>query len=141
MALVTAACGGGGEDSGQAPPTTLGTTTTFAATTRSLPTTTVTTTSTTLATTTTTAPTTTTIAEPTVANLYAANCAACHGAELEGGVGPKLGPGGHARGHTDTELIAIITNGKNEMPAFIEKLTEQQITDLVAFIREAENSS
>jgi len=93
-----------------------------------------------MATTITTA-TTTTMAEPAVADVYAANCAACHGAELEGGVGPRLGPGGHAHGHADAELIAITTNGTNGMPAFADKLTEQQIVDLVAFIREADDSS
>jgi mono/diheme cytochrome c family protein len=81
------------------------------------------------------------MAEPTVADVYATNCAACHGAQLEGGVGPGLGSGGHAQGHTDAELVAIITNGRNAMPAFGEKLTEQQIADLVAFIREAGDSS
>jgi mono/diheme cytochrome c family protein len=140
MALVAAACGGG-EDSVQAPPTTIGTTTTLAATTSSLPTTTtVVTTSTTLATTTTVV-TTTTMAEPTVADVYATNCAACHGAELEGGVGPGLGSGGHAPGHADAELVGIITNGKNAMPGFVDKLTEQQIVNLVAFIRDADDSS
>jgi mono/diheme cytochrome c family protein len=81
------------------------------------------------------------MAETTIADVYATNCAACHGAELEGGVGPGLGPGGHSHGHADAELVAIITNGKNAMPAFVDKLTEQPIVDLVAFIREADDSS
>jgi mono/diheme cytochrome c family protein len=81
------------------------------------------------------------VAEPTVAEVYATNCAPCHGAELEGGVGPGLGPGGPAQGHTDAELVAIITNGRNAMPAFVDKLTQQQIADLVAFMREADDSS
>lgn len=94
-----------------------------------------TTTTTTAAPTTTIAAPTTTAAELTAADLYAANCALCHGDELEGGIGPALGPGGHAPGHSDAELIAIVANGKNEMPSFAGELTEPQITDVIAFIR------
>ena len=61
--------------------------------------------------------------------------------ELEGGVGPALGPGGHAHGHADAELIDIVTNGKNIMPAFDEKLTQDQITALIDFIKEAESGA
>jgi mono/diheme cytochrome c family protein len=109
--------------------------TTIASSTTAAPTTA---TSTTAAPTTTTAAPTTTAAELSPAELYAANCARCHGDELEGGIGPALGPGGHAHGHSDAELIAIVTDGKNDMPAFADKLTEQQISDLIAFIRGGE---
>jgi cytochrome c551 len=137
--LMASACGGSDEP--------LQTTTTSSSTTTSTsPTTTAssttagpkTTTTTTAAPTTTTAASTTTAAELSAAELFAANCAHCHGDELEGGIGPALGPGGHAQGHSDAELIAIVTGGKNDMPAFAERLTEQQISDLVAFIRGGE---
>ncbi len=138
MALAAAACGGG-EDAVQNTEPTTGATASLPTTTSTLP---ATTTTTTVATTTTTVTTTTTttMAEPTVADLYAANCAACHGADLEGGEGPALGPGGHAFGHADSELVAIITNGKDAMPAFADVLTGRQIVDLVAFIRSAEDN-
>lgn len=138
MALAAAACGGG-EDTVQTTEATTGATASLPTTTSTLP---ATTTTTTVATTTTTVTTTTTttMAAPTVADLYAANCAACHGADLEGGVGPALGPGGHAFGHADSELVAIITNGKDAMPAFADVLTGRQIVDLVAFIRAAEDN-
>jgi mono/diheme cytochrome c family protein len=58
--------------------------------------------------------------------------------ELEGGVGPALGPGGHAHGHADAELVDLITNGRDIMPAFGDKLTEAQIVDLLAFLRAAD---
>ena len=35
---------------------------------------------------------------------------------------------------SDTDLIAVIKNGKNKMPAFAGKLTDAQITDVVAYI-------
>lgn len=143
IALAAAACGGG-EDSVQVTEATSGAIPRLAATTSSIPTTTTTTPVAPASTTATTATTiiiTTTMAGPTVADVYSANCAACHGAELEGGVGPELGPGGHAHGHSDAELVAIVTNGKNAMPAFVDKLTEEQIVDLVSFIREADDNS
>ena len=34
----------------------------------------------------------------------------------------------------DAELIAIVKNGKNKMPAFADKLTEDQIKAAVAYI-------
>ena len=35
---------------------------------------------------------------------------------------------------TDAQLAAIVTDGKNKMPAFTGKLTDAQITDVVAYI-------
>lgn len=139
LTLLAAACGGSDEAT-QATATTIASTTSLATTTSSPPPTATTVTTTT--TTTTAVPTTTTsIPELTTAEVYATNCAVCHGAELEGGVGPGLGAGGHAYGHADEELAAIIANGKNSMPAFADRLTERQITDLVTFIREADTSA
>ena len=137
LTLLVTACGGS-DEAAQATVTTIPPTTSLATTTSSPPPTTTTVTTTT--TTTTVPPTTTTTLELTTADVYATNCAVCHGAELEGGVGPGLGAGGHAHGHADDELAAIIANGKNSMPAFADKLTDRQITDLVTFIREAASS-
>jgi mono/diheme cytochrome c family protein len=76
------------------------------------------------------------------AKLFQANCAACHG---------KDGSGDTAIGHamkirdlrsadvqkeTDNELTAMITVGKDGMPAYKSKLTASQIKDLVGYIRE-----
>jgi cytochrome c6 len=36
---------------------------------------------------------------------------------------------------TDAELIASTTNGKGKMPAYKDKLTEEQIKDVVGYIR------
>ena len=69
------------------------------------------------------------------ADLYAANCAVCHGAELEGGFGPTLGPDGNSPGYSDAELIEIVTNGRGSMPPFGGQLSRQEITAIVAFIR------
>jgi menaquinol-cytochrome c reductase cytochrome b/c subunit len=62
-----------------------------------------------------------------------AQCIACHGAELEGANGPTL------RGVGDLiskeELVATITNGKNEgMPPFKETLSTQQIDQIATWL-------
>ncbi len=72
------------------------------------------------------------------------NCELCHGANGEGGP-VKLEDGtklkvptfheGHALHHPDSDFVKQITKGGDGMPAFKEKLTPEQINDLVRFIR------
>lgn len=140
LALIAASCGGGEADQTQPAPVVSETTTTMVTTSTAAPTTMTTATPTTT-TTSTTSTTTSAIPAPTPAELYAVHCAQCHGAELEGGVGPALGPEGHAHGHADAELVDIVTTGKDIMPAFGEKLTPDQITALIEFIKNAETGS
>jgi mono/diheme cytochrome c family protein len=83
------------------------------------------------------------------AALYATNCQTCHGASLEGGIGATLSPidklPGVANPLDPAFLISIITNGRQPqagdpkqiaMPAKggNDKLTDQDIKDLAAFI-------
>jgi mono/diheme cytochrome c family protein len=85
------------------------------------------------------------------ATLYAQNCATCHGAGLEGGIGAVLNPIEKLPNVPNTLdsnfLIDIITNGRQPqagdpkqipMPAKggNTKLTEQDVKDLAAFIIE-----
>jgi menaquinol-cytochrome c reductase cytochrome b/c subunit len=71
------------------------------------------------------------------------HCVACHGQNGEGGTVtvdnktlnvPSLTKG-HAVTHKDEELAKQITNGKDEMPAFKDKLSPTEIFALVNFIR------
>ena len=71
------------------------------------------------------------------AEIYSLNCARCHGAELEGGFGPSLDAGSRVAELEDAELIETITAGRNSMPGWGDKLSPEQITDLVAFVRES----
>jgi mono/diheme cytochrome c family protein len=76
--------------------------------------------------------------------LFSQNCATCHGASLEGGIGPALNPIEKLPGVTNpldpAYLIGIITNGKTEngktMPpkGGNPNLTDQDVKDLAAFI-------
>jgi mono/diheme cytochrome c family protein len=76
------------------------------------------------------------------ADLYKTKCAACHGADGSGNtpMGKKLGlkdfKSPDVVKQTDAQLIEITTKGKDKMPAFAGKLTDAQIKDVVAYIRE-----
>lgn len=63
--------------------------------------------------------------------LFGPNCASCHGATAAGGFGPNLrnlnGP--------DSKIGAVITNGRDQMPAFGKRLSKAQIHDLVGYIK------
>jgi len=70
----------------------------------------------------------------TGAGIYKASCATCHGKSGQGFVGPSL---------VDTAVkypavadeIAIVTNGRNEMPAWGGRLTTEQIATVVGYTR------
>ncbi len=74
------------------------------------------------------------------ADNYVAKCQMCHGAD--GSADTPAGKALKARPlkspdvlkESDTDLLAVIKNGKNKMPAFTGKLTDSQITDLVAYV-------
>ena len=46
-------------------------------------------------------------------NLYAGNCALCHGADARGGIGPNI--------RCKTSIASPVRNGKGSMPAFGER--------------------
>lgn len=72
---------------------------------------------------------------------FKAKCAMCHGADGSGstatGKALKVRDMGSAdvQGQTDAQLTAIITDGRNKMPAYKGKLTDDQIKGLVAYVR------
>jgi mono/diheme cytochrome c family protein len=78
---------------------------------------------------------------------YKAKCAGCHGPDGAGST-----PAGKAmkardfhapevQKETDTELTEIISNGKNKMPKYSDKLKDPEIKDLVAYVRALGKSS
>ena len=74
---------------------------------------------------------------------YAKNCEACHGENGTGGLVKvenkqiKVASlkSEHAIKHTDDQLAKVITGGEEAMPAFKDKVSQQEITELVRFIR------
>jgi mono/diheme cytochrome c family protein len=75
------------------------------------------------------------------ADLYKSKCQTCHGADGKGTtpVGQKLGvrdfQGPEVTKESDDELFDITKKGKNKMPGYDGKLTDDQIKDLVKYIR------
>jgi cytochrome c6 len=72
---------------------------------------------------------------------FKAKCAMCHGADGSGttatGKALKLRDLGSSdvQSQSDAQLTETVTNGKNKMPAYKGKLTDDQIKGLVAYIR------
>jgi mono/diheme cytochrome c family protein len=80
-------------------------------------------------------------AQGTAEATYKAKCAGCHGPDGAGST-----PAGKAmkvrdfhapevQKETDAELTDIITNGKNKMPKYGDKLKDPEIKDLVSYVR------
>ena len=72
-----------------------------------------------------------------VADLYQQHCAACHGADRIGGMGPALLPESLERTRPD-EIIRVITNGRaaTQMQGFAEQLSQAEIKELATWIRQ-----
>ena len=76
------------------------------------------------------------------AGTYKAKCAGCHGADGKGKTGPGKALGAHDFGsnevtkESDTDLVTIVTAGKNKMPAYGKSVKEAEVKDLVAYVRE-----
>lgn len=75
-------------------------------------------------------------------SLFKAKCAMCHGQDAAGktamGQALKI-PDLHSadvQKLSEAELTQLVTKGKNKMPAYDTKLSKEQITKLVGFVRE-----
>lgn len=69
--------------------------------------------------------------------VYAGNCAPCHGPNGGGGVGPQLSGGRLLANVPDpADEVAIVINGRKQMPAFNQKLTPEQVSAVVRYTRE-----
>lgn len=75
------------------------------------------------------------------ADTFKAKCAACHGAS--GGADTAMGKSMHIKdlgsgdvqSKSDAQLTEIITKGQKPMPGYEGKLSGDQITELVKYIR------
>jgi cytochrome c6 len=73
--------------------------------------------------------------------LYKTKCQVCHGADGKGetAAGKKLGAKDFHSPEvvkmSDAELFAITKNGKDKMPSYDKKLTDDQIKQLIKYIR------
>lgn len=70
------------------------------------------------------------------AEVFSTSCAGCHGASGGGGVGPALGGGAVVESLPDeADQIAVITDGRNAMPAFGGRLSEAEIQAVTDYTR------
>ena len=69
--------------------------------------------------------------------IYLQLCSNCHGDQLEGGIGPPLGPGSSSADQPDEYLKVTITEGRGRMPSFSSSLSEDQVGRLIEYLREA----
>ena len=68
--------------------------------------------------------------------LYRVGCAQCHGADLTGGLGPRIDAGSNADiGLSDEQVANVIRVGPGAMPGFDRRLNEAQIDSLVVYLR------
>ena len=81
-----------------------------------------------------------TVAEPAEtavasgADLFSSNCAGCHGAEGEGGVGPALA-GGLTRFGSIEEVVGFVSTGvPGSMPGFETRLSPEEIEAVVDYV-------
>jgi mono/diheme cytochrome c family protein len=88
-------------------------------------------------------------------SLYETNCASCHGAQLEGQPdwmsrlpngrlpAPPHDETGHTWHHSDAQLFRIVKEGlaaiapgyETDMPAFADRMTEDEIRAVIDFIK------
>src|SRR5579871_6807536 len=75
------------------------------------------------------------------ADLFKAKCAMCHGPDGKGqtAMGKTLNlrdlGSSEVQSQSDADLTNIVTNGKGKMPKYDGKLTKDQITDVVKYLR------
>lgn len=66
--------------------------------------------------------------------LYAANCATCHGAAGQGGAGPALV--GNPRARNAANVASIVRFGRGSMPGFGAVLDEAHLQQIVEYVTE-----
>ncbi|MFQ5800610.1 MAG: c-type cytochrome [Candidatus Hydrothermarchaeales archaeon] len=69
--------------------------------------------------------------------IFKSNCAPCHGANMEGGIGPSLKDSSFVANSEEALLIQAVADGRedNGMPAFKDQLSEQEVQDVVALLK------
>lgn len=66
--------------------------------------------------------------------LYQSNCSGCHGQDAKGGT-YKVDLVAHAEHDDDAGFAQVILSGDGDMPPFEGQLEDQQIADIIAYIR------
>ena len=75
------------------------------------------------------------------ASVFAKNCAACHGAQGRGGIGPALARNPHVNIDNPTIMLTMIEQGRNLMPSWRGQLAASDIAAVATFIRSSWGNS
>lgn len=75
--------------------------------------------------------------EPDGAAIYRNVCAGCHMVDGRGATGAGAYPAlaGDTRLGTAAYVVAVVLHGQKAMPAFARYLSDQQVADVVAYVR------
>ena len=81
------------------------------------------------------------VAAQSAADLYKSRCQGCHGADGKPGffgrrMGAKAFSDPDVAKMSEADLIKVITDGKNKMPSYKGKLTDDQIKSLAKYVKE-----
>ena len=70
-------------------------------------------------------------------SVYIRNCASCHGSAGGGGRGLRLDEGRTLDTFPSVDdQMSFVSEGKGGMPAFADRLSAEEIEDVVRFVRE-----
>jgi cbb3-type cytochrome c oxidase subunit III len=75
------------------------------------------------------------------AAVYAKNCAVCHQANGEGGIGPALAGNPHVNIADPTKMLTTILQGRNQMPSWRGQLSASDIAAVATFVRSSWNNN
>ena len=69
--------------------------------------------------------------------IFAERCAACHGQDGAGNIGPALNGSAHAWHHSDQDLRIAIRDGipRTQMPGHGDVLTEEEIDAVIGYFK------
>jgi cytochrome c oxidase cbb3-type subunit III len=69
-------------------------------------------------------------------SIYATNCGACHGASMEGGIGPALNDGNWVHGSSPQEIMRVVSEGvpAKGMPGWGPILGPERVRQVTAYI-------
>jgi cbb3-type cytochrome c oxidase subunit III len=74
-------------------------------------------------------------------SIFAKNCAACHGANGTGGIGPALAGNPHVNIANPTMMLTTIVQGRNQMPSWRGQLSASDIAAVATFVRSSWGNS
>jgi len=69
------------------------------------------------------------------ASIYGKNCAACHGANGTGGIGPALAENPHVNIGDPTTMLTTIVQGRSLMPSWRGQLSASDIASVATYVR------